>query len=122
MTSGGESGSTFDYQYVVQKITTPDSATFSPGNGATIESTTPTFSWKAVKADQPLYYRLEINTQYGGRVFSTGRVKNMESYTVPSGVLKKEKSYRWRIRVADNYDWLNVQNRSHTGWHVFHLR
>ena len=122
VTSDGESGATFDYQYVVQKIATPDNATFSPGNGATIKSTTPTFSWKAVKADQPLYYRLEINKQYGGRVFSTGRVKNMVSYTVQSGVLKKGKSYRWRIRVADNYDWLNVQNRSHTGWHVFHLR
>jgi len=122
VTSSGESGSTFDYQYVVQKIATPDSATFSPGNGATIDATTPTFSWQAAKADQPLYYRLEINKQYGGRVFSTGRVKNMASYTVPSGVLKQGQSYRWRLRVADNYDWLNVQNRSHTGWHVFHLR
>ena len=122
VTSAGESGSTFDYQYVVQTISTPDSTMFSPGDGATIESTTPTFSWKAVKADQPLYYRLEINKQYGGRVFSTGRVKNMVSYTVKNGVLKKGKSYRWRIRVADNYDWLNVQNRSHTGWQVFHLR
>jgi len=122
VTSAGESGATFDYQYVVQTIATPDSASFSPGNGATIESTTPTFSWEALKAEQPLYYRLEINTQYGDRVFSTRRVKSMVSYTVPSGVLKQGKSYRWRIRVADNYDWLNVQNRSHTKWHVFHLR
>jgi len=122
VTSSGESGSTFDYQYVVQKITIPDSTTFSPGNGATIDSTTPTFYWQAVKADQPLYYRIEINKQYGGRVFSTGRVKNMVSYTVPNGVLNRGQSYRWRIRVADNYDWLNVQNRSHTGWNVFHLR
>jgi hypothetical protein len=119
--SAGESGSTFDYQYVVQKIPTPDSATFSPANGATIESTTPTFSWKAVTANQPLYYRLEINKQYGGRVFSTRRVKNMVSYTVPSGVLKQGNSYRWRIRVADNYDWLNVQNRSHSKWHIFRV-
>jgi len=122
VTSAGQSGATFDYQYVVQRIPTPDSTTFLPGSGATMDTTMPTFSWQAVKADQPLYYRLEINKQYGGRVFSTGRVKNMTSYTVPNGVLKQGQSYRWRLRVADNYDWLNVQNRSHTEWHIFHVR
>ena len=122
VTSAGRSGATFDYQYVVQRIPTPDSKTFLPGSGATMDTTMPTFSWQAVKADQPLYYRLEINKKYGGRVFSTGRVKNMTSYTVPNGVLKQGQSYRWRLRVADNYDWLNVQNRSHTGWHVLHVR
>jgi hypothetical protein len=122
VTSAGQSGATFDYQYVVQRVPTPDRTTFSPGSGARIDATMPTFSWQAVKADQPLYYRLEINKQYGGRVFSTGRVKQMTSYTVPSGILKQGQSYRWRLRVADNYDWLNVQNRSHTGWHVFHVR
>jgi hypothetical protein len=121
VTSAGEGGATFDYQYVVATIPTPDSATFSPADGATLESTTPTFSWKAVHADMPLYYRLEINKRYGGRVFSTGRDKHMVSYTVPKGVLKPGESYRWRIRVADSDDWLNVQNRSHSKWHIFHV-
>jgi amidohydrolase family protein len=122
VTSAGDSGSTFDYQYVVKKLAPPDSTTFSPGNEATIDSVTPTFSWQAVKAEVPLFYRLEINKQHGRRVYSTGRIKNMVSYTVPSGVLKQGQSYRWRIRVADSYDWLNVQNRSHSEWHIFHLQ
>ena len=122
VTSADDCGSTFDYQYVVKKISTPDSTTFSPGKGANLHSASPTFSWQPVKADLPLYYRLEINKQHGGRVYSTRRIKDMISHTVPRGVLKQGQTYRWRLRIADSDDWVNVQNRSQSGWHIFHFR
>jgi hypothetical protein len=114
-------GTTFDYQYIVKEIPLADSSTFFPENNDEINSATPTFSWQAVKAETPLFYRLEIYKNNGGRVYSTRRVKNMISHTVPRGVLKSGQTYRWRIRIADSDDWLNIQNRSHSGWHIFHL-
>ncbi len=42
-------------------------------------------------------------------------------HTIPKNILKKGHSYRWRLRVADCDDWLNVQNRSHTEWKVFYI-
>jgi hypothetical protein len=122
VTSADDFGSTFDYQYVVKRIPSPDSTTFSPGNGANLHSAAPTFSWQAVKANLPLYYRLEINKEHGGRVYSTRRIKNMTSHTVPKGALKKGQTYRWRLRIADSDDWVNVQNRSHSGWYIFYFR
>jgi hypothetical protein len=114
-------GATFDYQYVIKKIPLADSSTFYPENNAELDSATPTFTWQAVKAKKPLFYRLEIYKNNGGRVYSTQRVKNMVSHTVPRGVLKSGKTYRWRIRIADSDDWLNIQNRSHSKWAFFHV-
>ena len=34
-----------DYQYVIQTIPNPDTASFSPAGGAVVASKTPTFSW-----------------------------------------------------------------------------
>jgi len=114
-------GATCDYQYVVKQIPIPDNSTFFPGDNDRLDSAAPTFSWQAVQADMPLFYRLVINKSHGGRVYSTRRVKNMVSHTVPRGVLKTGQSYRWRIRVADSDDWLNVQNRSHSKWNTVHV-
>ncbi len=67
-------------------------------------------------------YKLEINKLHGGRVYSTGRIKGMLSHTVPKGLLKPGKSYRWRIRITDAGNWEKVQNRSHCAWQIFHFR
>jgi len=122
VTSAKDSGSTFDYQYEVRSIPSPDNITLSPKNGAKLQTATPTFSWEAVKTDNPVYYRLEIDKPHGGRVYSTRRYKNMVSHTVPSGVLQKGRTYRWRLRLMDSDNWVNVQNRSHSAWQIFHIR
>lgn len=119
VTSGTMSGSATHSQSVVRTIPLPDISTFSPAIGATLRSNTPTFSWGAVKVVIPLYYRLEINKQHGGRVYSTRYVKGMLSHTVPEGVLKPGQAYRWRVRVADGDNWAKVQNRSQSDWHSF---
>lgn len=119
VTSGTMSGSATDIQSVVRTIPLADMSTFSPAIGATLRPNTPTFSWGAVKAEAPIYYRLEIYKQHGGRVYSTRYVKNMFSHTVPDGVLKPGQAYRWRVRVADGDKWVKVQNRSYSGWQSF---
>jgi len=117
--SDKKTGSAEDNQSVLTTIPTPDINTFSPSNDATLHSNTPTFSWVAVKAEIPVYYRLEINQQHGGRVYSTGHVEGMLSHTIPDGILKSGQAYRWRIRVTDSDNWVKIQNRSHSGWQSF---
>ena len=117
--SGNMSGSTTDTQSVLKTITFPDDGTFSPAKGAILRTNTPTFSWGAVKADVPMYYRFEINKIKGGRVYSTGSMKNKLSHKVPDGILKPGKAYRWRVRVTDDDNWIKVQNRSNSKWQSF---
>lgn len=119
VTSGSMNGSATDTQSVVRTIPLPDISTFSPAIGAAIRSNTPTFSWGAVKSEAPIYYRLEIYEQHGGRAYSTRYGKSMLSHTVPDGVLKPGQAYRWRVRVADGDNWVKVQNRSFSDWHSF---
>jgi hypothetical protein len=120
--SGNKSGSAVDIQAVVKTLPLPEIKYFTPLNEATLKSDNPTFLWKAVKTKEPLYYRLEVNKLSGGRVYSSGHVKNMRSHTVPKGLLKPGKSYRWRIRITDGDHWEKVQNRSHCAWQIFHIR
>jgi imidazolonepropionase-like amidohydrolase len=120
--SGNKNGTTADYQYVLKTLPTPDTAAFSSNNGATLSSNSLTFSWHAVKTDMPVYYRFEINKLHGGRVYSTGYNKDMVSHTAPIDVLKSGQTYRWRVRIADSDDWVNVQNRSNSEWQIFHLK
>jgi CubicO group peptidase (beta-lactamase class C family) len=119
VTSGNMSGSAKDTQSVLRTIPLPDTSTFSPSRGEKLSSNTPTFSWGAVKAEVPVYYRLEINKLYGGRVYATGHVKGMLSHTVPYGVLKPGQACCWRVRAADGDNWIKVENRSHSKWISF---
>jgi imidazolonepropionase-like amidohydrolase len=119
VTSGKRSGSATDIQSMVRRIPIPDVNSVSPNEGATLRSTTPTFSWGPVKAGIPVYYRLEIYKQPGGRVYSTGRIKDMLSHTIPDEILRPGQVYRWRIRVTDSDSWIKTQNRSHSEWRSF---
>jgi len=119
VTSGKRSGSATEIQSKVRTIPIPDVNSVSPNAGARLRSTTPTLSWGSVKAGIPVYYRLEIYKQRGGRVYSTGRIKDMLSHTIPDGILEPGQVYRWRIRVTDSESWAKTQNRSHSEWRSF---
>ena len=96
ITPKGLTGTATDFQTVNRMIPIPDPSTFSPAQGESLSSKAPTFSWGAVEyPDVAIYYRLVIDDHSGNRVFSTGRVQNMLSYTVPQGVLKPGQAYRW---------------------------
>ncbi len=122
VTSGKKSGSAIDIQVEVKTIPLPEVDYFSPLNGNILKADNPAFSWKTVKSEEPLYYRLEINNLHRERVYSTGYIKDMQSHTVPKGLLKPGQSYRWRIRITDSDNWENIQNRSHCAWQIFHFR
>ena len=120
--SGTQNGAATVIQSVVKTIPLPEARYFRPLNGATLNSVDPTFSWKAVKTKEPLYYRLEINEPNGGRVYATGYVKDMLSHAIPRGALKTGQSYRWRIRITDGAHWLKVQNSTRCAWQIFHIK
>jgi len=116
VTSGKRSGSTTDTQSTLRTIPLPDIRTFSPAAGETITAKPPHFSWQAVEADAPLYYRLDIKDMQDNYIFRTGYVKDMFSAHAPSNKLKAGQTYRWRVRVADGENWIELNNRSQNQW------
>ena len=120
VTSGELSGTATDFQTVNKAMPLPDTATLSPAAGATLTSQTPTFSWKPVEfPESKIYYRLVINDLTGKRIYSTHRGQNMLSHTVSAGILKPGQTYQYRVRVMDNEDWVEMQNRSESQWLTF---
>jgi hypothetical protein len=113
VTSKGSSGTATDFQIVNRALPFPDMTTFSPAEGATLTSKTPTFSWAPVEyTDCEIYYRLVIDDLTGKRIYGTGRAQNMLSHTVAEGILKPGQTYQYRVRVMDSQDWVEMQNRS----------
>jgi len=111
-------GKATDFQAVNRPLPVLNSEIFSPTDGETLLSRTPTFSWEPIEfSDIPIFYRLEIREVHSEkRVYATGRIHNMLSHTVPDGNLKLGQSYRWRVWAVDSRDGLEVQNRSNSNW------
>ena len=116
VSSGNRSGSATDTQSDLRTIPIPDTGTFSPAAGETVTTKSPKFSWRAINADGPLYYRIDIRDMQDNYVFRTGYYKNMISTRVPPNLLKAGQAYRWRVRVADGNNWIVLNNRSHNQW------
>jgi hypothetical protein len=43
----------------------------------------------------------------------------MLSVRLPLDVLEEGQTYRWRVRVADGINWINVNNQSRNRWQTF---
>ncbi len=98
-----------DFQTVNRAIPLPDITTFSPAEGAMVTSKTPAFSWAPVNyPDCEIHYRLLIDDLTGKRIYGTGRTQNMLSHTFPEGILKPGQTYRYRVRVMDSEDWVEM--------------
>ena len=120
VTSKGSSGTATDFQTVNRAIPLPDITTFSPAEGAMLTSKTPTFSWAPVEYPAgEIYYRLVIDDLTGKRIYGTGRAQNMLAHTVAEGILKPGQTYRYRVRVMDSDDWVEMQNRSESQGLIF---
>jgi imidazolonepropionase-like amidohydrolase len=117
----GMRGTDTDFQTVNRPIPVLNSESFSPADGETLFSKTPTFSWEAIEfLDIPIFYRLVIlESNLEKRVYGTGRIRNMLTHTVPDGILKPGQLYRWRVWAMDSRDGLEVQNRSNSKWLSF---
>lgn len=118
----GLSGTATDFQTVNRTLPLPDLTKLSPAEGLTLTSKTPTFSWAPVEyPDCEVYYRLVINDLAGKRIYGTGRVQNMLSHTVSEDILKPGQTYKYKVRVTDNEDWVEMQNRSESQWLTFSM-
>jgi hypothetical protein len=120
---GGMQGKTTDFQSVNRTLPVVNSANFSPADEETITSGTQTFSWESIESsDTPIFYRLAIWQAHSEkRAYATGRIRNMLTHTIPEGILKPGKSYRWRVEAMDNRDYLEVQNGSNSKWKFFSM-
>jgi hypothetical protein len=115
-------GKATDFQFVNRSIPIPDTSKFKPSDGEVVESKAPTFSWGAIDyEDADLYYRIVIHEISGKRVLNTASVQGRLSYTVPEGFLKPGKTYQWQVRVRDNDDWIEMQNRVNSEWLTFKM-
>ena len=118
VTSGNMKASATDTQLVLRSLPLVDTGPFSPANGKTLATKTPTFSWGAVEYPEvPIYYRIEIwNPELTERAFASKFAKNRLSYTVPTGKLQPGLTYIWRVVVFDCISWDTFQNRSSGKW------
>jgi len=119
VTSGSISASTKDTQTVLTKLPIPNTSTLSTVEGKILTCKSPIFFWDGVAAEPPLYYRLEINDMQNNRVYATNYVEDMLSNRIPPDLLKVGQNYRWRVRVADGPNWIEMNNRSNSEWRKF---
>ncbi len=118
--SGSATGTAIDTQTVLREIPIADHTKFFPVYGATISSSTPTFSWPAVDySEATMYYRLEIRDLSDTRAYASGRVAGMLSHSVPLSKLNPGQTYKWRARVGDDSTWVGEENRSNSEWIYF---
>ena len=116
VSSGNRRGSAIDTQSNLRIIPLPDTRTISPVEGETITTKSPHFSWGAVDADVPLYYRIDIKDMKDNYIYRTSYFKDMFSVRLPPDLLQVGETYLWRVRVADGTNWIELNNRSHNQW------
>jgi hypothetical protein len=116
VTSGNRSGIGTDRQKTIRSLPIPKTDSFTPKDGETLNSRTPTFSWDQVQSEDAKYYLLEIKDLWGETVYWGEYVEGMLSFTVPEGTLAPGKSYRWRVRVADHADKVRIDNIAWSEW------
>ena len=92
--------------------------TLSPVNNAYLNTFTPTFLWSPVEGT-PRYYRISINDWMEKYTIYQSPRSTSLSFIIPNGVLKSQRSYKWRVEVFDDQDGLVADNRSSTGWNCF---
>lgn len=119
VTSNNGNGSATDTQSVIRAIPIPNTRTFSPAEGEALTRKMPSFSWTAVDAEKPLFYRLEIKDMGDKHIYRTNYVEDMLSIRLPPDLLKVGQTYRWRVRIADGANWITLNNRSHSQWLPF---
>ena len=119
VTSGNRKGLAIDIQSNVTRIPIPATDKFFPARGETVTCVPPIFSWQKLNSDKPLFYQVEIRDTNRKHVYRTLYVKDMESVRLPPAILNSGKAYQWRVRVADEADWLSHNNRSQSNWVSF---
>jgi CubicO group peptidase (beta-lactamase class C family) len=119
VTSGDKTGSATDTQTALKTIPIPDTGTFSPSEGKALTCKMPSFTWNAVEAGIPLYYRLEIMDMQNNSIYRTNYGEDVLFIRLPPDLLKVGQTYRWRVRAVDGANWISLNNRSNSQWSHF---
>jgi adenylate cyclase len=119
VTAGDRLGTGVDEQRAVTFLPVPDTKTFIPADGATLNVKAPLFSWGPVETTDPVFYLLEIKSIWGDVAYWGKYVEGMLSSVVPEGTLAPGKSYIWRVRVADHPDEVEIDNIAWSEWVAF---
>ena len=119
VTSGDKTGSATDTQTALKTIPIPDTSTFSPSEGKALTCKMPSFTWNAVEAGIPLYYRLEIMDMQNNSIYRTNYGEDVLFIRLPPDLLKVGQTYRWRVRAVDGANWITLNNRSNSQWSHF---
>lgn len=96
-TSQNRTGITTDRLTTIFSIDPPRPDNTSPNSTTPCTTNRPVFSWSAVKANVPMYYRLEIAPAGGRPFYRSEDVRDMLSVTILDGVLEPGRRYRWRV-------------------------
>lgn len=116
LTVKNASGTSKDTQAGIRDIPVPGNSGLRPRSDGPYTCKTPEFSWPLIPWDTPLYYQIQIRDFSRTEVYHTGFIKDLSSIRIPPDTLIPGESYQWRIRVADNPDWVSMNNRSQTRW------
>ena len=119
LVSGDLIGYATDTQSTIKTIPLPDVSRFKPARAATDSGHTSTFSWASINADEPLFYQLQIRDADRRHVYRTDFIKDMLSVRIPPDTLLPGRSYQWRVRVADDSNWVGLNNRTQSKWVTF---
>ena len=114
---GDRQVSASDIQSENKKLLLAKPDTYLPAKGAVIRANETNFSWGGgiyyrVRNEIPSFYQLRIYELNGNRVYSSRFLRNAYSERIPDGVLKPGTEYQYQIRVADNSNWIAIQNLS----------
>ena len=122
LTGGKSSGTAADTQSIINTIPIPDVTRFKPVKAEPDACRTPAFSWPLLHQSDHLYYQLQIRDLNHRHVYRTDYVKNMSFVRIPPDILKPGMTYQWRIRAADDSNWIRLNNRSQSKWVTFTRR
>jgi len=100
------------------EIPVVEQSSLFPANNAYLNTLTPTFTWTAVGGTNR-YYRVKINDwMLRYTIYSSPRSTDIYA-TIPSGILKPNRSYKWRVEVFDHSSGVEAGSRSNSAWNSF---
>jgi hypothetical protein len=98
-----------------------DQSSLIPGNNAYLTTLTPLLAWSGVTGS-PRYYRVQIQDWRNRYTIYTSSLATSSSATIPAGILKPYRSYKWRVEAFDastTTGTSGADNRSESGWNCF---
>jgi hypothetical protein len=95
-----------------------DYASYSPANNTYFSTLTPTMTWATVGGPD-LYYRVQVRDWRTRYIIYMSPLSTYAYATIPSGVLRPNRSYKWWVEVYDGLDGIVADNGSSSMYYSF---